>query len=665
MYLCEKPSQAKDIARVLGAGSKRDGYLEGDGVRVTWCLGHLLEMVKPDGYGPHWKVWRLESLPILPEQWRLDVREAVGKQFNVIKGLLQTTQEVVIATDADREGETIGREVLVACGYRGGISRLWLSALDDVSIRKALNAILPGERTEPLYRAGLGRSRADWLVGMNLTRAYTILGQRGGYNGVLTVGRVQTPTLKLVVDRDRLIENFKPVAYFELMVNLEVREGTFRAKWVPSEAEADLEGRCLDKQRAEAVAHKVMGQSGIIQKAETKRMLDAPPLPLELSTLQQEASRRWSMGAGQTLEVAQALYEKYKAITYPRTDSRHLPVSQLAEVPQVLASMVKSDASLTDLVAQADLSLRSKAWDDAKVKAHHAMIPTQAVVSVAGMSMDERRVYDLIRRHYLAQFFPAYAYDRTVVDVVVEAELFRASGNVEVAPGWKQVLRSEAAPKQEEPPRLPASMRRNDPVRVVETSVEEKQTKPPNRFTEGTLIQAMKNVGRMVEDPRFKQILRETSGIGTEATRAAIIENLLQRNLLVREGKSSLVSTPVGRVLVDMLPQSVTNPATTAVWEQALEDIANDTRTLEEFQDKAVVWVSRLIAAVKNNSEMRVYDFSGVRTERESVSGQTSGACPLCQTGTLVERTAKTGQNAGNRFLGCSRYPQCRFARSV
>ncbi|MBF0191640.1 MAG: DNA topoisomerase III [Magnetococcales bacterium] len=662
LYLCEKPSQARDIARMLGANGKRDGYLEGNGIQVTWCLGHLLEMIPPDGYGALWKTWRLETLPILPDRWRVEVRDKVGRQFRVIQGLLKKCAEVVIATDADREGETIGREVLDHCGYRGPVSRLWLSALDDESIRKALGARLPGAKTEPLYRAGLGRARADWLVGMNLTRAYTILGRRGGYEGVLTVGRVQTPTLKLVVDRDRLIENFKPTDFFEVWIDCAAPAGRFRAKWVVPEAWADEEGRCLERARAEAVAQGVAGGEGRIAKAETKRMREAPPLPLDLSTLQQESSRRWGMGAARTLEVAQALYETHKAITYPRTDCRHLPENQLAEVGAVLQALVRSDAAMATLVAQADGALRSKAWDDGKITAHHAMIPTKAGVGVGGMSLEESRLYDLVRRHYLAQFFPVYQFDRTVVEVEAGGSMFRASGNVEIAPGWKVVLRREAKPGEAEEERLPQGLKKGETLLVEGGRVEEKRTKPPNRHTEGTLIQAMKNVGRMVDDPRFRQTLRETSGIGTEATRAAIIENLLQRMLLRKEGKN-LISAPVARVLVDVLPRSVTNPATTAIWEQALEEIAQNTRTLEEFESKAVIWVTRLIEAVKSEGERHLGRFAELAASAVASSARATDSCaagnpcPACRKGRVTTRTTREGRS----FLGCDRFPRCRF----
>ncbi|MBF0128212.1 MAG: DNA topoisomerase III, partial [Magnetococcales bacterium] len=567
LYLCEKPSQARDIARLLGATRARDGYLEGGGVEVTWCLGHLLEMIPPDGYHEQWRSWRLDALPMLPDAWRLAVREPVGKQFRVIRDRLKRTQEVVIATDADREGETIGRELLDYCSYRGAVSRLWLSALDDVSIRKALDSRLPGERTAPLYRAGLGRARADWLVGMNLTRACTLVGRQSGYDGVLTVGRVQTPTLKLVVDRDRSIERFVPRDFFDVWIDCRSGVGLFRAKWVVPEAWADGEGRCLERERAEEVVARVTGRDGSIVAAETRRMREAPPLPLDLSTLQLEASRRWGMGAARTLEVAQALYETRKAITYPRTDCRHLPESQLAEVREVLQAMVRSDPEMTDLVAQADAALRSKAWDDRQITAHHAMIPTRTPSLVAAMSQEEARLYDLIRRHYLAQFYAHYQYDRTVIDLEVEGLRFRASGNVEKAAGWKVVLRRESKPEEEEAQSLPQGLKKGEGVGVIEGGVQAKQTKPPARHTEGTLIQAMKNIGRTVDDPRIRQTLRETSGIGTEATRAAIIENLLQRKLLRKQGKH-LVASPVAGALVDFLPKSLTSPTTTAIWEQ-------------------------------------------------------------------------------------------------
>jgi DNA topoisomerase III len=673
LFLCEKPSQAKDIGRVLGATYRRDGYLEGQGKLVTWCIGHLLEMTAPDGYKAEWKSWRLESLPIIPEQWKLEVTKRGGKQFKIIQGLLQGIDEVVLATDADREGETIGREVLERCLYKGKISRLWLSALDDASINKALGALLPGEKTRPLYKAGMGRARADWLVGMNLSRAYTILGRQGGYDGVLSVGRVQTPTLKLVVDRDRQIENFKPVTHFELTAHLRVKNGSFNAKWIPGKRISDDEGRCLDREVAMALIEKIQGETGQIAKAETKRIKEPPPLPLELSTLQQEASKRWGLSAKKTLEVAQALYEKHKATTYPRTDCRFLPKSQFKDAPNILQSMAGPDSTLAALVQAADTSIRSKAWNDKKITAHHAIIPTAARVNVGAMSRDEALLFDLIRRHYLAQFFPHFEFDRTVIDTSVKREKFRASGRVEKALGWKQVLgaaNKKSKERGDEEQTLPL-VKKGDPATVEKINIEEKQTRPPKRYTEGTLIQAMKHVGKLVDDLRLRKILRETSGIGTEATRANIIETLLKRKLLANEGKKNLISMPAGRALVEMLPHSVTDPATTAVWEQVLDDISHADGSLDEFMGKAELWINKLIGNVKTRQSMGINIFSGLPPQTfEKKPGQGTAStpdtkhdgplCPQCKSGRMIERTARVGQNVGNRFMGCSAYPSCR-----
>ena len=676
LYLCEKPSQGRDIGRVLGATSRRDGYVEGPGVRVTWCIGHLLEMTEPDRYRPEWKQWRLDTLPMVPEAWKLELTRQGGKQFKIISGLLKGVNEVVLATDADREGETIGREVLDRCRYRGKISRLWLSALDDASIRKALAALWPGQKTEPLYQAGLGRSRADWLVGMNLTRAYTIIGRQGGYDGVLSVGRVQTPTLKLVVERDRLIENFKPVDFFDVVAFHRVANGSFNARWIPPKQHADDEGRCLDRAVAEAVVQKVQGQRGKVTRAETKRVKEAPPLPLELSTLQQEASRRWSMSAKRTLEVAQSLYEKHKAVTYPRTDCRFLPTEQFKDAQKVLQAVADSDPGMAPLVQAANPKTRSKAWNDKKITAHHAIIPTAAKVKVEGLSREESLVYDLIRRHYLAQFFPPHEYDATVIDTLVRSEAFRASGRVEQDPGWKQALgqpKREKDSEEGDDGQSPPHVQAGEDAGIEKAELIAKQTKPPNRYTEGTLIQAMKSVGKLVEDPRLRKILRDTSGIGTEATRASIIETLLKRELLAKEGKKNLVSMPAGRALVDALPHSVTDPATTAVWEQTLDDIANGSGSLDAFLDKSEMWLNKLIGNVKKRQDLGINPFQGLPAMSAVSSGRrgrgrspargtktqsasvpdTSRPCPDCGK-PMVRRKSKRGW-----FWGCSAYPAC------
>ncbi|VAX08821.1 DNA topoisomerase III, partial [hydrothermal vent metagenome] len=393
--------------------------LKGDGLIITWCIGHLLEMAPPHAYDPALKKWSFEGLPILPQQWRMEVTKNGRKQFNAVKRCLQKAIEVVIATDADREGETIAREVLAVCNWRGPISRLWLSALDEASIRKALSNILPGNKTEPLYWAGLARSRADWLVGMNLTRAYTLAARSQGGDSLLSVGRVQTPTLNLIVDRDREIKAFKPIPYFDLIGRFSTGDQTLVAQWVPHGTSVDQEGRCKDRQVVVSMAQQLTGHRGRINQAETQRKKEAAPLPFSLSALQQEASRRWGMGAQQVLETAQALYETHKATSYPRTDCDYLPVNQHEEAPTVLEALAQSDNRLAALVGKANPTLRSRCWNDAKITAHHAIVPTLATVDISKLTETEFRLYDLIRRRYLAQFFPRYEYDQTTIKVAI------------------------------------------------------------------------------------------------------------------------------------------------------------------------------------------------------------------------------------------------------
>ena len=719
LYLCEKPSQARDIARVLGVRTKGDGCLHAGDTTITWCFGHLLEMLPPDGYDPAYKRWQLEALPIIPEQWRLVVKKEARKQFAIIQRLLKNASSIVIATDADREGETIAREVLQLCQWRGPVTRLWLSALDDASIRKALANVLPGSRTESLYHAGLGRARADWLVGMNLTRAYTLIGRQAGHDGVLSVGRVQTPALNLVVERDLAIENFSPKPYYEVHATCQVEAGQFTARWLPPVDVADPEGRCTSLSTARTLAQNIEDQQGEVIKADTTREKEAPPLPFDLSSLQQEASKRWAMGAQSVLDTAQALYETHKALTYPRTDCPYLPDSQRAEATQVLAALKQSDDAYTALVDGADANLRSRAWDDKKITAHHAIIPTMTATVVSKMSEPERQLYDLVCRRYIAQFYPAYEYDKTIIEVITCDNTFRATGNVPRVAGWRSLL-NQTGPGQtrtDNPDRnrdLPA-VTTGEAAHVISAHLDTKETKPPPRYTEGTLIAAMKSIGKQIDDPKLKKVLRETSGIGTEATRAGIIETLLQRGFL-KKARKHLISTPTGRSLISMLPAPIKDPATTALWEQGLDDIAQGRGDLTAFVTGQTRWIEDILRQIKQQSASATTHASGFASDddqtrhpcpecakplrrRKGKNGWFCGCtgypdckctlpdsrgkpgkakprtttrsrhtnskagdqCPQCCSGKLVQRSMKNGRNAGRAFIGCTAYPKCNF----
>ncbi|MQU34885.1 DNA topoisomerase, partial [Pseudomonas helleri] len=346
LFLCEKPSQAKDIAAVLGASRRGDGCWVGANATVTWCIGHLLETAPPDAYDERYKRWVLADLPIIPEKWKMRVKPKTASQFKAVKRLLGEASELVIATDADREGEMIARELVEHCRYRGPIQRLWLSALDDASIRKALAALKPGAETFNLYHSALGRSRADWLIGMNMSRLFTLLGRKSGYQGVLPVGRVQTPTLRLVVDRDRSISDFVPVAYWAIDVQLKHDEQLFTAQWRADPDTCDDQDRCLNQAHAQQAAAAISNaRHARVSKLHTERMREVAPLPFDLGTLQEVCSKKLGLGAQETLDVAQALYETYKVVTYPRSDCGYLPLSQHSEAASILAALRQADPS--------------------------------------------------------------------------------------------------------------------------------------------------------------------------------------------------------------------------------------------------------------------------------------------------------------------------------
>ena len=548
LFLCEKPSQGKDIGRILGATQRGEGCLSGSGVTVTWCIGHLVEAAAPEVYDAALKRWSLEQLPIVPQQWRVDVKPKTATQFKVVKALLAKATHLVIATDADREGELIAREIIDLCGYCGPIERLWLSALNDASIRTALGKLRPSSDTLPMYYSALARSRADWLVGMNLSRLFTVLGRQAGYDGVLSVGRVQTPTLKLVVDRDREIAAFKSVPFWAIDVSLSAGGQAFSAQWVPPDGCTDDAGRCLQQPIAQQAAQQIRAAgSAQVVLVETERVREGPPLLFDLGTLQEVCSKQLGLDVQETMEIAQALYETHKATTYPRSDSGYLPESMFAEVPTVLDSLLKTDPSLHPIMGQLDRSQRSRAWNDGKVTAHHGIIPTLEPANLSAMSEKELAVYRLIK--------------------------------------------------------------------------------------------SMKGVARFVTDPRLKQKLKDTTGIGTEATRANIITGLLTRGYLVKKGRS-IRASDTAFTLIDAVPAAIADPGTTAVWEQALDMIEAGQLTLDVFIGKQAAWISQLIAQYGSTSL--------------SIKIPSGPACPQCGAPTR-QRTGKTGP-----FWSCSRYPDCK-----
>ena len=646
LFLCEKPSQGKDIGRILGATQRGEGCLNASGVTVTWCIGHLVEAAAPEVYDAALKRWSLEQLPIIPQQWRVEVKPKTATQFKVVKALLAKATQLVIATDADREGELIAREIIDLCGYRGPIERLWLSALNDASIRTALAKLRPSAETLPMYYSALARSRADWLVGMNLSRLFTVLGRQAGYDGVLSVGRVQTPTLKLVVDRDREIAAFVSVPYWAIDVSLSAGGQTFTAQWVAPDASTDDAGRCLQQPVAQQAAQQIRAAgSAQVVSVETERVREGPPLLFDLGTLQEVCSKQLGLDVQETLEIAQALYETHKATTYPRSDSGYLPESMFAEVPTVLDSLLKTDPTLAQIMGQLDRTQRSRAWNDGKVTAHHGIIPTLEPANLSAMSEKEQAVYRLIRAHYLAQFLPHHEFDRTVADLSCGQQKLVATGKQVVVKGWLLVLaepeREGSADEDGDAPRsqvLPA-LRDGMACQVAGADIKALKTMPPKPYTQGELVKAMKGVARFVTDPRLKQKLKDTTGIGTEATRANIISGLIARGYIVKKGRS-IRASDAAFTLIDAVPAAIADPGTTAVWEQALDMIEGGQLTLDVFIGKQAAWISQLIAQYGSTSL--------------SIKVPQGPACPQCGAPTR-QRTGKSGP-----FWSCSRYPDCK-----
>ncbi len=590
LFIAEKPSVARAIAAHLsGRQNKTATSIEcGDDI-VTWCRGHLLEDLQPPDYDPAWKAWDRAHLPMVPSTFKLRVSSDGKAQFEAVKALVAKASSIVHAGDVDREGQLIVDEVLEFVGNRKPVQRLDTSSIDDVNLRRALSSLSDNAKNANVSKAGHMRRNGDWLYGMNFTRGYTLAAQQAGYQGgALKVGRVKTPTMRLVVERDLSIENFTPTAYFEVVVKNESAGGTFEARWKPNPDATvlDPEKRVVDKAIASACVAKVRGQGGVVTQYADEEKQQRPPLLFSLSALQSEASRRFGLSASRTLEAAQALYEA-KVTTYPRTDCRYVPEAQLADAAAILNNVAAIYQPLAGFVAHAKPSQKTEVWNDKKVTAHHAIVPTQQRVDLANLGEIERKVYDVIARAYVAQFLPVHRYRQVSIEVEYAHERFTASGRTPIAPGWKALYGQASADKDDDDKEEGAYtqfpiLRIGESVRCLDARVESKETKPPKRFTEGTLIAAMANIHEYVANPEIRKRLRDNAGIGTEATRAPLIESLKKDEFFVTQGKN-IVSTSKARGLVRALDPQITDYGVTALFEQRLSLIAEGKAQPDEF----------------------------------------------------------------------------------
>ncbi len=602
LFIAEKPSLGRAIADVLPKPLRKSegSIVAANGDTVTWCIGHLLEQAEPEVYDPAFKKWSHQHLPIIPAKWQLNAKKKTARQLKTVIKLIRQADQLVHAGDPDREGQLLVDEVIhfaeLSKAKIESVQRCLISDLNKAAVKRAVMSLKPNREFMSLSISALARSRADWLYGINLTRAYTLQGQKVGYRGVLSVGRVQTPVLGLVVRRDQEINNFVSRAYFQVWANLQTENGEqFKAKWLPSkecEAYLDDQGRNLSQPLAENVAKRISHKPAVVSKLKRQLKKQSAPLPYNLSALQIDSSKAFGLSAKQVLDICQALYERHKLISYPRSDCRHLPLEHFSQA-QALVGVIQSNAKFSseseklfgensDAAKGLNIKQKSRAWNDTKVSAHHAIIPTLRKLS-SGLNATEEKVYRLICRNYLAQFMPAHEFYAVEVEVNIASGKFSARAKEPVAIGWRAMFgssRSDGSSKHSSsisgdddgPVQKIPSLEKGQALRSLNAEVLEKQTSPPKPYTDASLLAAMTGISKHVIDPDLRKILRDTDGLGTEATRAGIIELLFKRGYLRRNGKA-INATPTGQSLIEALPEIATQPDLTARWESQLSAI--------------------------------------------------------------------------------------------
>ena len=564
LVLAEKPSVARDIARVLGCNKKGNGFLEGTNYIVTWALGHLVTHADPEGYGNEFKEWKLEHLPIIPEPFKLVPIRQTSKQFNAVKAQLKRNdvKDIIIATDAGREGELVARWILEMAKVRKPVKRLWISSVTDKAIKDGFNNLKDGRAYEHLYEAAVARAEADWVVGINATRALTVK-----YNAQLSTGRVQTPTLAMIAEREKQIRDFKPKSFYGMQALTESAKFTWHDKAGQTQS--------FDK----AAVEKLMGQleavhSGKVTDVKTAPKSQPAPSLFDLTELQKEAHRRWSWSAKETLSTLQNLYERHKAVTYPRTDSKHLT----SDMEGTLKERIKAvdlgpyRKSVNTLLRSGAIKPQKGVIDDKRVSDHHAIIPTEETPMLQNLSDKEQRLYDLIVKRFLAVFFGPFRYDQVTAELAVGSEMFKAKGRTITDEGWKKVYSTDE--EEADTDTLPA-FKKGDEVSIRAIVMTDGQTKPPARFNEGTLLAAMENPAQFMqgESKELIKTIGETGGLGTVATRADVIERLFNSFVMEKKG-NDIYTTSKGRQLLELVPEDLKSPALTAEWEQGLTKIA-------------------------------------------------------------------------------------------
>lgn len=671
LVIAEKPSVGRDIARVLHCNKKTNTYIEGKDYIVTWALGHLVTLADPEQYDEQYKTWNMDTLPMLPEHWKLVVIKQTGRQFHAVKELIfrKDVSDIIIATDAGREGELVARWILDKAGNQKPLKRLWISSVTDKAIREGFQNLRPGKSYEPLYRAAVARAQSDWVVGINATRALTCK-----YNAQLSCGRVQTPTLAMIAAREEEIRTFKPVPYY----GLKAAVGGITFTWTDARSGSS---RSFDKDRIQAIKQ-ASAPSLLVTDVRKKLKKTFAPALYDLTALQREANQKFGFSAKQTLNIMQRLYENHKVLTYPRTDSRYLTTDIVPTLKERLkACAVGPYSKIAGRLSMQKLQANKSFVNDSKVSDHHAIIPTEQFVQLDHMSNEERKIYDLVVRRFLAILSPACEYEETSISGTIGEERFSAKGNFIKSAGWREVYESGYTDGEDEDEEqttfsqisLP-DVQKGETLPVTALTITEGKTKPPACFTEGTLIAAMENPVKYLKhkDKDVVKTLGETGGLGTVATRADIIEKLFNSFLMEKKGNEIHI-TSKGKQLLSLVPSDLKSPELTASWEMRLQAIAKGKESDKTFMKEIDNYTKALIQEIKSADGTFRHD-NMTRTKcpecgkfmlevngkhgkllvcqdrecghKETISRHTNARCPVCH-----KKMDLVGKGDGQRFV--------------
>lgn len=639
LIITEKPSVARDIAKVLNIRTRKDGFMESDDYIITWAVGHLVTLYEPRDYDESLKRWSYQSLPIIPETIKVKPYPQTKKQLMIIQKLChrEDVESLICATDSGREGELIFRYIYEYVESTKAFSRLWISSMTDEAIKQGFEHLKDGKEYNRLYLSAKCRSESDWLVGINATRAYTTLN-----NTLLSIGRVQTPTLALVVNRYNEIQDFKPKDYFEVVADY----GEFKGTWFSNQI-SDTKIDTLEE--AEKIAKKVKEQEGKVTDIEKKNNNQKPPFLYDLTELQRDGNRQYGYTATQVLEYAQNLYEKRKLITYPRTDSRFLSDDMKDTVIKTMATVnvLPYSKAIEPLMKDGKLQLKfsKRIINNSKITDHHAIIPTDKNPENISLSLQEKHIYQLIVKRFIAVFYDDYKFKTTKVIIDVLGESFVSKGKIISDLGWKKLYQKMSDQDEETLPNL----KKGDLVQVHETEVQSKQTSPPKPYTEATLLSAMENAGRFVEEEELKEQLKE-AGFGTPATRAGIIERLISVKYIYRKGKS-LYPTEKGIKLIQIIPDELKSPEMTGKWERGLTKISQDKLPVEPFMASINRFVAYLVKSAEKSKHLVTFEEDQKRKSNYKIKGKVYGQCPICGEGQI---TVNSKAYYCSRFLdGC------------